>query len=356
MKIWLDLRTINSRTTYYKFIYNFIKELKETDSENTYIIYTSALNYYNFVELSNIFEVKKVDITAWSLMDQTAWLKYFKDENLDSLVFFSYLRPFLYKKRNVIVIEDLKDLLYPKDSSSISKLKYNLSLKLSILNSSKVIGFSKDILIWLNEKLNIKEDKIEIINPFFIKNRKNDDFIDIRMKYNIVNDYVIYPGIFNNQNKNISRLIESFARLNNEDKVNIDLVFTDKSIANIVELREIILRNKLENKVKFLSDIKEEDLYFYYFESAWIIYPSLYESFPFELSDAIYFNKNIITSNIENFKNIFWDSVSYFHPMSINDIKNEIIKLKENKNNPNYLELLEKYDIKKFVNNFIKKI
>lgn len=95
------------------------------------------------------------------------------------------------------------------------------------------------------------------------------------------------------------------------------------------------MRYKLENKVKFLSDIKEEEhLYFYYFESA-EHYILFYESFPFELSDAIYFNKNIITSNIENFKNI-WDSVSYFHPMSINDIKNEIIKLKENKNNPNW--------------------
>jgi glycosyltransferase involved in cell wall biosynthesis len=268
MKIGLDLRTINTSSTYFKFIYDFIKELKTEDIENTYILYTSPLNYYNFIELTNLFEVKKVDINAGTLMDQTAGLKFFNDENLNNLVFFSYLRPYFYKKRNAVVIEDLKDLLYPKESSSIKRIKYNLSLKLSVINTTKIIGFSKDTKIGLNEKLNIKDEKISIINPFFIKNRKNDDFIDIRMKYNIVNDYIIYPGIFNNQNKNITRLIEAIARLNNDDNINIDLVFTDKSIANIVELREIILRNKIENKVKFLSDIKEEDLYFYYFESA----------------------------------------------------------------------------------------
>lgn len=356
MKIGLDLRTINTSSTYFKFIYDFIKELKTEDTENTYILYTSPLNYYNFIELTNLFEVKKLDITAGSLMDQTAWLKYFNDENLGNLVFFSYLRPYFYKKRNTVVIEDLKDLLYPKESSSIKRIKYNLSLKLSVLNTTKIIGFSKDTKIGLNEKLNIKDEKISIINPFFIKNRKNEDFIDIRMKYNIVNDYVIYPGIFNNQNKNITRLIEAIARLNNDENINIDLVFTDKSIANIVELREIILRNKIENKVKFLSDIKEEDLYFYYFESAWIVYPSLYESFPFELSDAIYFKKNIITSNIENIKTVFWDSISYFHPMSINEIKIEITKLKDNKKTPDYSGILEKYDSKKFIENFISNI
>lgn len=356
MKIWLDLRTINTSSTYFKFIYDFIKELKIEDTENTYILYTSPLNYYNFIELTNIYEVKKLDTNAGTLMDQVAGLKFFNDENLDNIVFFSYLRPYFYKKRNTVIIEDLKDLLYPKDTSTLNKLKYNLSLKLSVINTTKIIGFSKDTKIWLNEKLNIREDKIEIINPFFIKNRKNEDFLDIRMKYNIVNDYIIYPGIFNNQNKNITRLIETFARLNNTDNINIDLVFTDKSIANVVELREIILRNKIENKVKFLSDIKDEDLYFYYFESAGIIYPSLYESFPFELSDAIYFNKNIIASNIENLKNIFWESISYFHPMSINEIKMEIIKLKNNKKTPDYLEVLAKYDMKNFVKDFVKNV
>jgi glycosyltransferase involved in cell wall biosynthesis len=355
MKIGLDLRTINTSSTYFKFVYDFVIQLKQEDKENTYILYTSALNYYNFIELTQFFEVKKLDINAGSLMDQTAGLKFFKDENLDNLIFFSYIRPYLYKKRNFIIIEDLKDLLYPKDTSSIKKLRYNLELKLSVLNSEKIIWFSKDTKIALNEKLNIREEKIEIINPFFVKNRKNTDFIDIRMKYNIVNDYVIYPGLFNNQNKNITRLIEAIARLN-EENINIDLVFTDKSIANIVELREIILRYKIENKVKFLSDIKDEDLYFYYFESAWIVYPSLYESFPFELNDAIYFSKNIVLSNIENLKNIFSDKVTYFHPMSINEIKNEILKLKDNKNIPDYSGILEKYSVENFTKSFIHSI
>lgn len=356
MKIWFDLRTINTNSYYFKFIYEILSNIWEYDKENTYIIYTSNLNYYNFIELSWKIDVKKIDIIAWSFEDQFAWLKFFNEEKLDTLIFFSYLRPYFYKKRNFIIIENVIELLYPKYKSSFKKFYEILIQKLSYNNSEKIIWFSKDIPQALNEKLNIKESKVEILNPFFIKSRKNDDFVDIRMKYNIINDYIIYPGK-NWQNKNLARLIEAIARINNEDNINLELLFLDKEIWDSIDLRWIVLKNNMQNKIKFLSDIKDEDLYFYYYESIWVVYPSMYESFPFELSNSINFNANIIASRIKNIKDIFWDSIEYFSAMSVWEMKDAILKLKkQKKDNEKYIFLEKDYSIDKSINNLINLI
>jgi hypothetical protein len=42
--------------------------------------------------------------------------------------------------------------------------------------------------------------------------------------------------------------------------------------------------------------------------------------------------------------------------MSINEIKSEILKLKDNKKSPDYSEILEKYSSQKFIENFIVNI
>ncbi|MDD4151968.1 MAG: glycosyltransferase [Candidatus Gracilibacteria bacterium] len=355
MKIGLDLRTINTNTYYFKFIYEFLSNLKDESKENKFIIYTSSLNFYNFIELSNFLDIKKVNTIAGSFSDQFAGNKYFNEENLDALIFFSYKRPYFYKKRNLIFLENLKELLYPNYKSSFKKYFDLIIMKLSFGKTDKILGFSNEIISGLNEKLNIEENKIALINPFFIKSRKNEDFIDIRMKYNITNDYIIYPGTYAS-NKNINRLFEAFSRIIKDDNKNIDLVFTDKNIGNIIEVRELILRNGLQNKVKFLPDIKEEDLYFYYFESIGVIYPSLYESFPFELSDAINFEKPIIASKIDNIKSVFGDLIEYFLPMSIGEIKNNILNLKNKDSKNNYNEIIKKYNPTNFINNLIKEI
>lgn len=356
MRIWFDLRTINTNSYFAKFIYAFLEELKEFDKENIYTIYTSPINYYNFIELSGKYDIKSIKIEAWSLEDQFAGLKFFNEENLNCLVFFSHLRPYFYKKRNFVIVETIKDLLYPKHKSSFRKYSELFIHKLSYKKAWEIIWFSKDVITWLNEKLNIKESKISVIHPFFINSRKNENFVDIRMKYNIVNDYIIYPWK-NWQNKNLSRLIEAISRINNEDKINIDLVFLDKEIWDSLEIREIVLRNNIQNKVKFLSDLKEEDLYFYYFESIWVVYPSIYESFPIELSDSINFWIKIIASRIENIKNIFWNTIDYFAPMSVWELKSSILKLKEEKNNKcDYSEIKNNYKNKDFIKHFLERI
>ena len=195
--------------------------------------------------------------------------------------------------------------------------------------------------------LNIEEKKINIIAPFFIDKSNpliNDLKIDIRSKYNIKNDFFIYSwGDW--IEKNIDRLVHAFFRLNKENKNELDLTILWDEISKNINLRNLILSKNLQNNIHFLWTLNINEKSFIYDNCLWVIFPSLYESFPFMLSEPLYKNKPLIVSNLDNIKNILWNKAYYFSPISTSSIVETINKfILEWEKTVDYSNILKKYN------------
>jgi glycosyltransferase involved in cell wall biosynthesis len=146
--------------------------------------------------------------------------------------------------------------------------------------------------------------------------------VNIATTYWIKNEYFIYSG-WSSIEKNYEKLFWVMDKLNKNGK-NIDLVIFGYNISRNLNLRNLILDLKLQNNIYFLWDVDGSHKKLLYQKSLWTIFPSLYESFPFKLAEPLYFWNHILASDLKNIKKIFGDEISYFSPISTNNIFNII--------------------------------
>lgn len=348
MKIWLDLRFL-WEDIYSKFILQLIRNLIIKASDVDFTIYTNS--YQNLLEEKNT-EVKRVNIPNWSLAEQTKFKKILQKDNPWIMIFFNHYKPIFYKKDYILFVWDLRDLYYSDFESNIEKFKFLYLISKNIKNAYKLICLDKITKNELIERFNVKEEKIFIIDGFFPKNNSfnydeiKDDLlnINIKTKYNIKNDYFVFSA-WDSIEKNYEKLIKVFKRLK-ENNLERDLVFLWDWIWKNINLRNLILENKLQENIFFIPDLDLNEKNLIYKNSIWVIFPSLYEPFPFMLTEPLYFNSPILSSNLKKIENIFWDKINYFSAISINSIYSEIENFLKSKNKKvDYSEIKEKYTI-----------
>lgn len=341
MKISIDARIFWK--THKKFFLEFLSKFKQKNPNDTIKVYSKIedIEDIDFVENSNYNSL------FW---EQSIFFKQLLNDKHNIFITFEQTYPILHKSRTFQIITSLENILYPdlEHSKFLKKYSQMLAIKSSLKKSYKIICFSSQTKKEINEKLNISEEKIEVISPFFEISKPSESKVDIKTKHCLTWDYIIYDSEPGN-NKNIKRFLESVVEVNKEEKLNI--IFIGNNISSDIETRELVIKLWLKDNVIFAWEPNENELWVYYTQSIWVIYPTIYDSFPFSLKNALSYNTPIISSELDEVINIFWNKINYFSPISVTSIKNEIKKLLKNKKNPDYSEILKKYSSEKFVDN-----
>ncbi|QFR38943.1 glycosyltransferase family 4 protein [Candidatus Gracilibacteria bacterium 28_42_T64] len=356
MKIGLDLRFLDS-SSYSLFIIELVIKLIKTSPDIIYTIYT---NHNSDVFKVDNSKIKQVNIKNGSLHEQIKFLKILKNDKNDLMIFFNHNKPIFYKGEYYTILCSLKDIYYQNFSNYISKYKYLYLLEKNLKNSHKVICFDENSKNELIERLNLPENKISLLPAFFINREAISSDINlktnIKMKFELQNDFLIYSGS-DGIEKNVERLIHVFDRLKKENNgnLNIDLVMLGDTISKNIALRTLVIEHNLQTNIHFLGLLNPSDKSLLYKKSLGVIFPSLYEPFPFRLSEPFFLNTPILASNLMNIKDIFGEDASYFSPISTNSILEEMKKFlnKENKE-ISYSAILGNYNKEKTVQQLLE--
>jgi len=338
MQIWLDLRFLKDNI-YSAFTLELVNWLIFVNKNYNFIIYTNSnLKWFDY---TNVI-IKNVWIKNFSFKEQTKYLKILKKDKNNLMLFFNHFKPIFYSWNYYTILPSLKDIYYNNFSNYFIKYTFNYLLDRNLKKSNKLICFDNNTKEELIEKYDIEEKKISFMKWFFPYSEKlqntEDLWINIRTKYNLKNDYFVYSG-WEWVEKNYEKLIWVFKKIK-ENWLNVDLVFLWWSVSKDLSLRNIIINNAMQENIHFMWVIKPAEKILFYKWAIWTIFTSFYEPFPFYLTEPLYFNIPIISSNLKNIKTIFGDSISYFSPISVNSIYEEVIKQKYSKENT-IKELLE---------------
>lgn len=359
MKIGIDLRFI-SDDIYSRFVLKLVKKTIETKNEYNFTIYSNKdLNEF---KTENTI-VKKVDIKNGSLAEQTKFKKILKADNLTLAIFFNHFKPVSYKKEYLMFVWDLKDLYYSNFPNSLERYKFQYLISKNIKNASKLICLDKITKNELVERFNVKEKNIFIIDwffpkktsktPIFAEEETEDISVNIKTKHNLKNDFFLFSA-WNSIEKNYEKLIKVFKRLK-ENNFEIDLVFLWTHIWANINLRNMILEYNLQENIHFLGSPSQKEKKLIYKESLWVLFPSLYEPFPFRLTEPLYFDTPILASNLKKIENIFWENIRYFSPISVNSIYDEVVKFLENPlKNPDYSEIKNNFTLENTTKQFLE--
>jgi len=301
-----------------------------SDSNLKFLKYFKKYKNVNFIKTP----IKSKNSIINILKSFFYWRNKTKSLNLDILE--SFRLPFFknYYNRSILTIHDLRFLYW--QFSGYKKFFNYLYCKFFLNKVDHFIVVSKatkNQLISLlgNKNITVVENGIDIKDFKKIKKKTENE---IKKKYNIYSDFIFTVGHFENR-KNYLNLILSMKNINNQ-KIKLIIAgnaSSKKETKYKEKLQNTIFENKLNYRVLLLSNVSNEEIKSLYAMSKLFVFPSVYEGFGIPILEAMAYNKKIVLSNIEPFREIInYDKKIFFDPENIKDISNKI-KMNLNKTN-----------------------
>ena len=224
--------------------------------------------------------------------------------------------------KSVVTLHDLSVLHHSQWAKSSSLEFFKKNIKNILTQASKIIAvsnFTKDDII---KFFNIERERITVI----YEGAKDIFYPDLDKKYlknkfNLEN-YILYVGQLQPR-KNVIRLLIAYSKLdiNLRNKYSLVLVGTprDNNFAN--KIAKIIKEFKINNYVKQLDWVKDEDLPKLYSGAKLFIFPSLFEGFGLPVLEALSCGVPVITSNVSSLPEVVGRAGILVNPEKVDEIK-----------------------------------
>lgn len=228
--------------------------------------------------------------------------------------------------KNIITVHDIIYYRYPENS--LKKI-FGKSAYKGLKNSNFLISISNFTKNDLIKYFNIPEEQIKVIYHGIDKMftpLKPACFEDIYTNYNLDRNflYILHIGS-NAPRKNLPVLLKAFYKLINDFNIkNVRLL----KINNIDY--ELIKRLNLENYVKVIDLVLEEDLPKFYNLADVFVFPSIYEGFGFPPLEAMACGTPVITSNTSSLPEVVGDAGIMLDPMDVDGFAKAIYEVLTN--------------------------
>jgi len=208
------------------------------------------------------------------------------------------------------------------------------SARLAIKKTAKIITISQFSIDEITKYFKVDKNKICNVHNACDNNYKviNDTILieKILQKYNIKDKYIFYVGRLE-EKKNTPNLIKAFSILKKNTNSNLLLVLAGSPGFGYEKIRNIIKDNQLENSVKELGWIPNEDLPCLMNGAEIFVFPSAYEGFGIPIIEAMACGTPVITSNFGAMKEVAAEAALLVDSHDPYAISNGIKKLLDDK-------------------------
>jgi len=265
---------------------------------------------------------------AWVLTGLTKRL-WFGEPKLNAIFSLSHYTPIFTTTPSYIFLMDLSFERFGTEyftNYDIQQLRKWTPI--SVKKAKKIFTISE---FSKNEIINLyKTDpkKIEVIYPSYDKETfhgkvPQTKINSIKKKYSINGQFLLYWGTLQPR-KNISRLIEAFAKIN---RPNLKLVIVGKKGWLYEQMFEQSKKLGVDRRVLFVGFAPDEDLPALIKASRAFVLPSLYEGFGMPVVESQAVGTPVVITRGSSLPEIAGESAIYIdNPESIDDIKNALEK------------------------------
>src|SRR3989338_8822560 len=320
----------SSRTGTENYSYQLLKALAKIDRKNTYIVYLRPSSRDDWPDnfqfsISNF----KFLWTQAGLALQT-----FKDK-LDVLFVPAHTLPVIRKPglKTVVTVHDLGSEYLSSMHQFKQRLYLSIMQRYQLKTATKIIVVSKATKDDLIKRVGIEPDKIAVIYEGYDKELfkpiKDEALVNSLIHYDLQpKNYYLFVGTVHPR-KNLKRLIQAFANLVSKGDTfrayNLVIVGAKGWLSD--EIYQMPKKLGIEEKVKFLGYVPEEDLPALYSGTIALVFPSLFEGFGLPILEAQACGCPVITSNVSSMPEVAGRGTILVDPYSVMEIVNAMIRV-----------------------------
>ena len=320
------------------YIINLVKNLAQLDKENEYYIFLIEENkeYFN-LEQDNFHEmlcfVKTENPILRRMWEQIVLPKLVHDKDIDILHCPVNIIPILVQCRSIVTFLDCQYFNESSRNTLLRKKYHHIFMRLSMQKADAIITISDSMKSEIIQYLGGKRDNIHVTHL------GQDTFstVDqgVRLEGNIENvnlsrKYILFVG-FPQYRKNLSGLVKAFASAMGKMNEPYDLVICGdmktKIESDYNNILKTINRYNIENQVKFIDYLENEELRALMVGAEIFVFPSFYEGFGLPVLEAMACGTPVLVSDIPVMHEIVDDAGMYVNPYNQDDISRGICEL-----------------------------
>lgn len=327
MKIAIDYNpAIRRRTGIGNNIFHLVENLQKIDGDNYYYLYFNTLSYLYSKIRNKGSKLKKMHNNFQYLPLITYKIySYLIGNKIDIAHGTNYKISFSGSRGTITTIHDIAFLIFPDFVPDQLRPKYIKRTKEAIEKSDIVITVSNSSADDINKILNVPRCKIKVVyngvdKSIFNERIDKKKFEIIKQKYNINRKYILYIGTIEKR-KNISNLVKAFKSMNKEYL----LILGGKVGWKGEEVLNIVQNLGLNNDVRIIGYIPDDELPPIYSGAELFVYPSLYEGFGIPPIESISCGTPVIVSDIPVFRETLDNVAIYINPENPDEIQEKTL-------------------------------
>lgn len=243
--------------------------------------------------------------------------------------------PIFYRNK-ICAIHDIAYEKFPQTFNWKFRLFYKIAIPTIIKSSKRVLtvsNFSKDEILKLYE---VQSNKIDVTYNA-VNNTYKNIFTNNEEKYILAVSSIHYQ-------KNLHSLLDAFNKLNNS---NIKLFLVGEMNKNFTNLN-LLEKIGSNNNIIFKGRVGDDELVRLYSNAICFVFPSFYEGFGIPPLEAQACGCPVACSNAASLPEVCGDSVVYFDPYSIEDMRDKIQMVLDNEKLRDELRVKGFENVKRF--------
>lgn len=204
----------------------------------------------------------------------------------------------------IVTLHDLAFLRFPHVLTRSKRMYHRTFTVRSLRHATMIIAVSESTKQDAVELLGIPAERIKVVYPCIAERFSNviqqeEELTAFRQKQRLTDGYMLYLGILEPR-KNITKLIEAYARLRQSHSIQEKLVVAGAKGWLYDSIFEKVQQLGIESEVVFPGYVAETELALWYRAARVFVYPSLYEGFGLPVAEALACGVPAVTSNVSS--------------------------------------------------------
>ncbi len=325
---------LKEKTGTENYSYQLLKALAKLDHKNQYIVYLRTQG----VPLRGWPRNFEFRVINWPRLWTQAGLagQTFTDQ-LDVLFVPAHTIPLVRRPglKTVVTVHDLGSEYLPGMHQLKQRLYLGFMQRHQLKNATKIIAVSNATKKDLVNKIGLDPDKIEVVYEGYDQEKFKGQNSKVKNK-----EYFLFVGTVQPR-KNLERIIIAFSRQlsasrqktkKSEDRrlmTDDYLVIAGSKGWLSDEIYKLPKKLGIEDRVKFLGRVEDQDLPALYSGAIALVFPSLFEGFGLPILEAQASGCPVITSNISSMPEVAGKGAILVNPESVDDIVRGMMEIGE---------------------------